>query len=240
MAIVLIAVAVLFGNPFDEPSDLGAALYALGLLSLVAAIGTSLPIVTAGGEGNDALHIHDKLNYRRERRDHSEVALWLWRYGVEPSDWDDEIRTSVEAARLNPAKAFVPGFFDFIAALRIDDGVSARRALATFAGAVDDRYASILEAYLAAKFDNDADAAEKQLSGIASLDWLEEDASIFHDLTSVEINRLRADPVAAKNALTALAARLRALPYGRGSIWDELLAAARKRLRDDPTTQSRP
>jgi hypothetical protein len=235
MAIALIGVAVSAGNVFEDPSEWGATLYALGLLSLVAAVGTTLPVMTVDGEGNDALHIHDKLNYSREKRDHAEVALWLWHYGVDPADWDEDLRASVEAARLHPIKAFVPGFFDFIAALKRGHGAAARGALATFAGVLDNGHAAILEAYLAAAFDGDGAAAEQRLASITSFDGVDESALVFRDLALVEISRLNGEMDEATKRLTNLKVQLGGYAYGRGSIWNELIAAAGARLQSTQT-----
>jgi hypothetical protein len=229
MAGVLIAAAMFAQGDTYYAGDWRAGAYALGLLSLAVAIGSSLPILTRHG-GNDAMHILAKLNRPPgHARPHAENALFLWRYGVEPAEWDDELRSSVEAARSRPASAFVPGFFDFVAAVRADDPRAARAALAALSASAGDASTAILEAYVQAAFEDDRDGADAGLAALQLSDVTEEDM-VFRTFALAELSRLDGDVEGARKRLEDLKTRLRGQPFAQQPFWNELLVAAYARL----------
>jgi hypothetical protein len=230
MAAACICAAIFMGGgAFNDGSDWRAGLYALGLLSLAAAIGSSLPVFSRHG-GNDAMHILATLNRPAgQARPHAENALFLWRYGVEPAEWDDELRSSVEAARYQPASAFVPGFFDFLTAVRADDPSAARIALATLSASAADSSTTILEAYVQTAFEDDRDGADALLSSLRLSDVTTEDL-VFREFTLAELARLDGDSEAARKRLEELKTQLSRQPFAQQPFWTELLVAAYARL----------
>lgn len=226
MAAALIVISI---NGSGEDGDLRHALYAMGLLSLAGAIASSLPLYWRG-QSNDAAHIQWRLDDTLPQMAPPEWGNALWSYGIEPRDWDEATRAAVDRARQTPAFAHIPAFFDFIEAVRNDDPRRARQTFAALSATFNKASIAILDAYLGAVHDGDAQSADNQLARISSLKDVLAEALAFRELTFVEIDRLTGDKSAARERLQRLKRQLPKWRIEKQPIWSDLMIAAYARL----------
>jgi hypothetical protein len=204
-------------------------LYALGMFSIAAAIGTSLPLVK-DGRGNDAACVQARLDGTLKPLPHAEWAFAIWAYGVEPKHWDEGLRASVEAARCNPALAHVPAYFDFAAAVRAGHPASARAALAAMGANRDEEEINVLEGYVRAALESDGRTAQELIARAPPTPETEAEVAGLRELALVEIERLGGELRAARKRLARLHASLAKQQIGKQPHWGDLIGAARARL----------
>lgn len=229
MAGVLIAMALPGPVNTYEISDLRYLLYALGLFSLASAIVTSLPLYT-NARMNDAAQIQAYLDGSLKRRPHAQWTLGLWRYGVEPKHWNAALRNSVDAARTDPALAWIPAYFDLVAALRAGDAAAARKTFPALGAEFNETTLIILDAFVRAAIEGDIPGASAALERATQLDEAPEEARSLRELARVDIDRANGEISSARNRLARVHAYVTGSRYAKQPHWADLFRAAEARF----------
>lgn len=226
---LLIAIAYPGPTYPGDISDVRYGLYALGFFSLAAAIGSSLPLVRRG-QPNDAATIQARLDGTVRHGPHAWWAIALWRYGIEPKHWNADLRVSVDAARSNPGLAWIPAYFDGVAALRARDPAAMRLTFPALGATFNQASLDILEAYLRAAFESEGKSAAELLASILSLDGVPSEVLCLRELALVEIERASGQAFIARNRLARVRTQLVANKCERQPYWKDLFEAAEARL----------
>jgi hypothetical protein len=229
MAVVCIAIAA--PGPIEryEVTNERTILYALGLFSLAAALGSSLPLY-GRKRMNDAARVQAHLDGVLPRRPHAEWAIGLWRYGIEPTHWNAALRSSVDAARTDPAQAWIPAYFEFVAAVRARDAAAAREVFASLGAAFNEDTLNVLEAFVRAAIENDTQGADDRLASIHSLQGTPAEVMVLRQLALAEIDRAGGQTDIARSRLDRAQAQLTQDRLSRQPHWSDLFEAARSRL----------
>lgn len=229
MAGVLIAIAVPGPTASWDITDTRYTLYALGLFSLAAAIGSSLPL-WGRRHANDAANIQATLDGTLKRGPHATWALSLWRYGIESKHWNAELRASVDAARSTPALAWIPAYFDGVAAMRAGNAAATRKTFPALRATYDDATLSILESYVRAALEGECQSAADLLAAIPSLDDVPPEVMALREFALADIEHASGQTHMARNRLARVHARIVAGKYDKQPHWKDLFAAAEARL----------
>jgi hypothetical protein len=177
------------------------AMLAFGAASAASAAFTIWPTRDRNGRPNDGAMILDAMSKRDPSRDVRGVS-WAWglfEYGVEPAAWPRWMHESVTRSATNPWATPLAPLLSFILALDNHDETAARAAAQRNAHDLG----RLMRAFVAAYFDNDAQAAETELNGMAVASH-EDTVSLLHRFIDMRIKALHSDANAAARARALL------------------------------------